>query len=260
MILAFHDWTQGNKQRIIFISFVILFVIRLIAGYISTNPQNDIGPFFQYFYFIVSILLITTVIWASKNDLNRLSIDTYFLYTIVLSSVLLFFVFGFSLLGIIALICGIFVVKVSHLQKSEFHIQRNFSRVIFYVALGVIPIILSRLFIPEPYRIQNYYPELSVGIIFVIVSVVLWGVIFEEILFRGMLWVILREQKFSSKKIVFIQAGLFWLVHLDLIKSASFGLTVLAFGIWVGFLVLHSKSLIPSTAAHLVYNLTSNLL
>jgi membrane protease YdiL (CAAX protease family) len=83
---------------------------------------------------------------------------------------------------------------------------------------------------------------------------------YEELLFRGLLWMFLEKLKLSGLKILFIQALLFWIVHLNTTSRAPFWVLLPPFGLWLGFLVLRSKSLIPSISTHFVYNLIAYLI
>jgi membrane protease YdiL (CAAX protease family) len=58
----------------------------------------------------------------------------------------------------------------------------------------------------------------------------------------------------SGLKILFVQALLFWIVHLNSTSRTFFWVLLPLLGLWLGFLVLRSKSLIPSISTHFVYN------
>jgi len=251
-------WLASNKRRITYSTFVLLFVIRAITGYLSATSQRAISLYLTY-GITASLISITIFVWANKDDLSKFNIDKYVIYTLILSGVLLFLSFGFSLLGIVAIICALLVRGALHSSKSESLKTANFSAIFLLTILAIAPEIPLKLFAPESFRISNYYLDLNIGKIFVLVSFTLWNVMFEEMLFRSILWCILREWKLNDKRTIIAQAFLFWLVHLDGIITPSHAIPVFIFGIWSGFFVLRSKSLTPSIALHIVHNLTSRL-
>jgi membrane protease YdiL (CAAX protease family) len=120
--------------------------------------------------------------------------------------------------------------------------------------LGVAPVLLLRLLASEPSPfIKNLF--LLNGItIFGQIFITLHSVIYEELLFRGLLWMYLENLKLSGLKILFVQALLFWIVHLNSTSRTFFWVLLPLLGLWLGFLVLRSKSLIPSISTHFVYN------
>ncbi|HEU0296742.1 MAG TPA: CPBP family intramembrane glutamic endopeptidase, partial [Anaerolineales bacterium] len=131
--------------------------------------------------------------------------------------------------------------------------------ILLFICVGVIPVVLLRVFSPDLYQDYKYFSELSTRTILALVSISLWNVLDEELLFRSILWKILNDWKFSNNKIILIQAVLFGIVHFRFISNNTFGFPELIFGIWVGFLALRSKSLTPSITTHFVHNITSRL-
>jgi membrane protease YdiL (CAAX protease family) len=120
--------------------------------------------------------------------------------------------------------------------------------------LGVVPVLLLRLLANEPSLfIKNLFILNGIRI-FLLIFRTLFFVLYEELLFRGLLWMYLEKLKLSDLKILFVQALLFWIVHLNQMSSASFWVLLPLLGLWLGFLVLRSKSLIPSISTHFVYN------
>ena len=241
-MMAINTWLIENKRRITYAAFGVLFIIRALAGYRSATSQEDVSRFYPSF-FIVSLIGITVFILANKDDLSKFNIDKYVIYTLILSGVILFITFPLSLPGIIAIICALLVRRVLYVPKTESHRPVNFGTIFRFTILGITLEVLLRLFTPESLRYPNYYLHLSAGEIFVLVSIVMWNVMLEDVLFRSILWGILGEWKLNATKIIVIQAFLFWLVHLDLILTSSHGIPVLIFGLWTGFLVSRAKSL-----------------
>jgi len=166
---------------------------------------------------------------------------------------------SFSFVSLFIIACLLVVRKELFAPTFDTNQTNNFAKIIWWICVGLFPEILGRIFFFTLYQGYPFLDGFSASGIFVVISLVLWNLFFEEILFRGVLWGILHDWNWSDRKIILIQAVLFWLVHVDLVTNVALGLPVLFFGIWVGFLTAHSKSLIPSMATHFFHNITSKL-
>ena len=83
------------------------------------------------------------------------------------------------------------------------------------------------------------------------------GVVYEEAIFRGMLWKFLKNMQLSEPRIVLAQEFLFWLAYIRYLISNPFifWIFVPIAGLLLGYIVLRSKSITPSTITHLLINL-----
>lgn len=258
-VILIDTWLLTNKRTITYSAFGVLFVIRALSGYISATSPKDISRFLAFF-FTASLISITLFVLANKDHLDIFNIDKYAVYTLVLSGVLLFLSFEFLLLEIVAITCALLVSRMLRSLKNESYKTASFLLIFPFTLLGIVPEVLFKLFLPSSLQYPDYYLNLSAGQIVVLVSLTLWYVMIEEMLFRSILWGILREWKLNNKRIIIAQAFLFWLVHLDGIITPSHAIPIFIFGIWSGFLVLRSKSLTPSITVHIIHNLTSRLI
>jgi membrane protease YdiL (CAAX protease family) len=256
-MIAIGNWLAVNKREVTYTAFGVLFVIRVMLGYFLPTYGDNIPPLFEKVYFTVPIITLSIFILANKNELDRFNIDRYVIYTFVLLGIMLFLSFWLSLLGIAAVISSIVVMAIFPSLKTEHNRKRNFIYTIFFILVGIIPEFLLKMLFADIYQNYKFFSGLSIGTIIAINSIALWNVMYEELLFRSILWRILNDWKFSNSKTVLIQAVLFWLVHF---RFTAFGLATLVFGIWTGFLTLRSKSLTPSIATHFVHNITSKSL
>ena len=239
--------------------FCFLFLVRLASGFVLVITYGDGYPIFTDFLTIVSLAIITFVIRLNKWNLSDLNVDRYFIYIFILSCLLLVLYFGFSLMSVIATVCLILTIKSLLRYMFELNEGKNYQAFL-YVALGVAPVILIKLFTHAPSAYINSFLNLNTDQFSWIITIGLWNVVFEEFLFRGLLWMVLSKWMFDNNKIIITQAFLFWLVHLNLITRPFFGIHVFLFGLWVSYLTLRSKSLIPSTITHFVWNITADLM
>lgn len=82
------------------------------------------------------------------------------------------------------------------------------------------------------------------------------SVIFEELLFRGMLVIFLMNLGFSKTKTVLIQSAFFWIAHFSSFTSIFNTFVLLPIGsIVLGILAIKHKSIVPSIFTHVIYNL-----
>lgn len=249
------SWLTLNKKRITYLVFGVLFVARAISGYLLAIYHGKLPQTYFVFLLTTSLVFLTVFILANKEELDQFNIDRYVIYTFVLSGAALFLSFELSLPWITSIVCSLAIGTA--LFKSKLKLSQQ--HILLFIVIGIIPELFFKLVFSNIYQGYKFFAGLSIGSIITIISITLWGVIFEELLFRSILWRILNDWKFSNKKIILTQAFLFWLVHLDFITSKSFGLHIFVFGIWVGYLTLRSKSLTPSIATHFFHNITSRL-
>lgn len=79
----------------------------------------------------------------------------------------------------------------------------------------------------------------------------IWGPLTEEIFFRGFMIGGLRR-RFGDRGALVLSAGLFALFHID----PTIYVPIFFFGIVLGWLYLHTGSIWPSVAVHVVHNTT----
>ncbi|MCH8101639.1 MAG: CPBP family intramembrane metalloprotease [Chloroflexi bacterium] len=78
-----------------------------------------------------------------------------------------------------------------------------------------------------------------------------WGPLTEEIFFRGFVLGGLRK-RFGNRGALLLSAGLFALFHID----PTIYVPIFFFGIVLGWLYMHTGSIWPSMAVHIVHNTT----
>ncbi|MBB6216459.1 hypothetical protein HNQ80_002561 [Anaerosolibacter carboniphilus] len=101
---------------------------------------------------------------------------------------------------------------------------------------------------PDEYLI-DYFEELSVSPIVLILLVVITGPIYEEILYRGIIMkgLLLRNKPWVA---VVTSSIIFGLIHLNIHQ----GLNAFIIGLIFGFIYLKTDSLIPSIVMHIFNN------
>jgi membrane protease YdiL (CAAX protease family) len=125
------------------------------------------------------------------------------------------------------------------------------------ISLKIFGLIICVIIIPVLF--SNYKSGINIAYEQIINSLIganLFGVIFEEFLFRGLLWGFLKDQDLPESRIVLFQAILFWLAHYHSLFDGrlSFWVSIPFVSIILGILILRSKSLTISTGTHFLYN------
>jgi membrane protease YdiL (CAAX protease family) len=86
-------------------------------------------------------------------------------------------------------------------------------------------------------------------------------VVFEEVLYRGTLWMLLKELKLSDLQIIVVQTLAFWFSHYHYIgEPIKFWVYLPWVSLLLGVLVWRSKSISPSILVHFLYNVLMSLL
>lgn len=82
------------------------------------------------------------------------------------------------------------------------------------------------------------------------------GTIYEEAVYRGMLYMFLMDLGVSKPKAFFIQAFLFWITHINYLFMFPFYFWIILpiHSLIYGYIAMRSESLTASTFAHLLYN------
>jgi len=263
---------QGQATTII---LLFLLIIRFVDGLRPQGFWTDNVVPFAYAHATIVFALLALVIFLNKSDLANLNIDRTFISFYIFSATLLSVWLGLSVLGSISLgiafsewiwlalfgtitsLSTVFVVFLRRTKKLTFKINQSLPSLLAGSLLGIMPVLIFR-FLCTTTGLTNFSQGFlasikTVEILWNIVFI-LWGIVYEEMLFRGMIWAFLRERNCGNVKILIIQALLFWLCHLNLVSTISFWFALPLISLWLGFLVLRYKSLIPSAMTHLVYN------
>ena len=239
-----------SRNKITFGIFCFLLLLRATDFFVT-----DYTPTIAYYFALFITILITALIWLNKEQLHILHIDKYFIFLFLILGVLTFMVYGATWLGVSGCASALFIIYLLRKRSLGFENDKSLMLLILLTALGIMPVLLFRLLANEPSLfIKNFFALDGVNL-FVLIFRTLHAVIYEEVLFRGLLWMFLEKLKLSGMKILLIQGFLYWIVHFNWMPRASFWVLLPILSLWLGFLVLKSKSLVPSISAHFIWNL-----
>lgn len=254
--------TSNNRfitnKRITFFIFFTLLSCYFIGSFYNKwlSEEKVLGYWIGISYLFIEYILCSITIWLNSDNLNCLNVDSSFIIIFILTGVLI----SFSL----PLIMGVFLGLVTVFNYRNFSLgnfkierhQQNRWQVFALVIISLIPPIYgiwrSGVAVKWPSYIEILNPSININI---------QQVIFEEFVFRSMLWMFLSNLNLKSGHIIFIQAILFWLLHH--FYSASSPITFWVYlpfqSLIYGIIVWRSNSITPGFVAHLANNLLAVL-
>jgi membrane protease YdiL (CAAX protease family) len=212
------------------------------------------------FFDVGTFVLIGILIWFNKDDLEKFHISKLSLWVFIFSGTLLRFTLSWTTL----LFWGVSIFIFCRLRKGSFIAKtpgKDYLWAFRGLVLGIGLSIAFSIFSPSNLVASvDSKPRLfwGVGIFFYELS---RAALPEEMVFRGFLWGYLKKFGFDERKILIIQAGLFWLAHLNYFeKKYTFWVIVPLMGIVMGLIVWRSRTLSSSILLHAVYNTMSYFL
>ncbi len=240
------------KQIFTYTVLALFLVLRYSSGYLFTNTL-EVNAFVlakAVLIFIICVLILMTI-WVNKASLYEFNIDKTF-FLIILADFLLL-IWGYFPIGLGASMLVVVGILLYDYRKQTYNLSRStlLSPQIFGLMISII--ILPVFFSTN----KNGVNITDKQIVDSLVNANLFGVIFEEFLFRGLLWGFFRNRGIAESKIALFQAVLFWLAHYRSLLNGnmSFWTSIPFASIILGILVLRSKSLTFSTVSHFLYNL-----
>ena len=144
------------------------------------------------------------------------------------------------------------------LSKELFFSRTQYSPSV--IAIAVLFILIQLIYF---LWIGKTFPSIpgDVEILAVLFKANFTLVIFEEVIFRGILWRYLENSGLKKYQVVFTQAFFFWAVHFYYYPHLLFFWIFLPFiSILLGVIVYKSKSIFPSFVLHYLYNFFAVLL
>ncbi len=202
-----------------------------------------------------SPVLLIIAIFLYRKNLQDLSVDELFLLMSIYSGIVItwsFFVPVGWLSGIASIFLLTGIIKGYITVKQTIH---NYYLPILIVSVVCVIVIFFTTLNNFNYGVYKNLSTLIVGYIFA-------GIVYEEFVFRGLLWAFLESKKWSVSKIMFFQAFIFSVAHINIVLVAPlyFFVGVPLFSLLLGWIVWRTKSLSLSTFVHVVINISIILL
>ena len=204
------------------------------------------GRILYGFLLFGSFPIIALVIKMNQDQLQKLNIDRFYVVLLIISGLL---ILSSSPLNCFVVIAAIYAVYILFGNQVKFSVMDPKALWITLLIIGLfagITVYMAGfpLKIPNAEAVRHFLLN------------VIPGTIYEEAVYRGMLYMFLMDVGVSKPKAFYIQAFLFWITHINY-------LFLLPFYFWIilpihsliyGYIAMRSKSLTASTFAHLLYN------
>lgn len=213
------------------------------------EDTRSLQDFTYFFWDNLSFLVALSIIIINRANLSDLNIDKSFAVILLIGignqTFQSFYPFGWVVL--------IFSLILYLLYKKEFFTLKDTSKTTFKT-IGLVLIVYFSFVLRYEFTyvrynvfVDNEFDSSIIDIPFTLT---------EELIFRGFLWMYLKNLNFHETVIIIFQAILFWLFHIYVLPSSplSFWIYIPIMSLILGIITSYSKSLSPSTLAHFLYN------
>lgn len=251
-----------RKNIIAFVIIIWLVLSILIKNYLKYK-HGYIQDWIYFVFQTTTFLLLAFTIYQERDRLHEFHIDRVTIRLFIFSGILWFFNLRESIL-LSCLISPIFIITAIWVYFSVYRYQPNINFKDFklfvlstFIGFGSLSlfILLSKLFEQNQVAIQEQSP-LIVDILnyfLLFIYYITHTAVFEELLYRGILWGYLRKIGWQEKYIWIFQGVLFTLAHI--INRSIFNiLFILLLSLVYGFTVWRTRSISSSIIAHAIYN------
>lgn len=163
---------------------------------------------------------IVFVIQLNRDKLQRLNVDRLFVFMLITAGLIQLYKYPFTIFNIFAVIALIYAVHILFDKKAGFGVvDRNVFRIILLIAVVFAGVMFFAAGFPNAIKLGLPSTELFDRFLFQIVP----GSIYEEAVYRGILYMFLMDLGVSKSKAFYIQAFAFWIVHMgNLFESPSY--------------------------------------
>ena len=198
-----------------------------------------------------SLPLIAAVLFLNRNELDRLNIDRSFVAIFLACEIVVVLeCFGLGLIaGLLA--TAVWLLVLIALLRNRFAFGGSGAN-LAWAYLVIVIIFVGVLLIRSP---TWNLARTGQSILFFFGDSIPDAMI-EEVVFRGMLWMFLFSLGWKRTAVFWVQAAIFWLAHFDRIVADPvffwFGIPIAS--VVLGYIVLRSKCIGPSTVAHILIN------
>jgi hypothetical protein len=251
-------WTRS--QYVTYVILLILLVIDisqsvLVLLYDDLRVQNEqVRHWAILLYGIIlfgSFPIIAIVIRLNQDHLHKINIDKFYIALLVCAGLAGLYFLPYNIFSIIALFYLVFVLFSN---RAKFGILDNTGFRMILIVVGVyVGILFLRIGLGDAASIDLFQGQKSVRHLF-LESIPF--ATYEEAVFRGILCMFLRDLGMTESKTNYTQAFLFWATHVNLLISSPlfFWVILPVLSLTYGYIAARSKSLAPSSIAHILYN------
>lgn len=255
--------TLAINEKISTVILLFLLLLRLVDANLPIWIFGaNIPSWYAYWYAGIAYILTVSIVLLNRHRLASLNIDRPFVIALMIGGFLCLF-FLTPDIGILAAIAAALVFwayqdNLLVLKNTVEYPSETLLLILFSLLLAVLPIIFFHPILKQPVSLQ-----LILATITSTFQAQLVGIAFEDVIFRGALWAYLRDLGLKEHIAFLVQAFLFWIAHskyMFLENPYFFWVSVPLVSLLLGFIVWRSRSLTPSTIAHLLFNSTGTFI
>jgi len=235
----------------------ILVVLNYIYPAINAiHRLNYNSSIFLYYLVIITYLCVIFLLWSENDRLEEYNLDRLSITTLIIFA---FLRYNLTFVGEIYYKIVVFTLGLVIALLFIFNFHKIPRTKPVWIMIGILSCLLVIPFAyinaynpamkPVALSLKKYFWQ-GVGLS------TLYGLsfvsIYEEIIFRGILFGWLRKLKWADKTIIFVQAFLFWLLHFWQASAKPFDYFILLplFILATSLLLYYSKQVFSSILLH----------
>jgi len=250
--------TQKAPDRLIPILLVIFFAntfLGILTGLVGFHEFSDI---IRYLNVILTYACVSVLLWQGTDYLEQYHMDRSTIILLVVTGIFRSSLnpaidgfFKFIILIFTVFIFFFLLLYWRNIPKTKWF----WVGVSLLLSLIVLPISVIETFQPGVFLGMQITPSLGIFLIRDIINNLSFISLYEEILFRGILWGYLRRKDWNENKIFIGQGALFWLIHFWRIGTPiTFFITIPISTLINSLLARNSNQILPSVIAHTIMN------
>jgi len=221
-------------------------ILHLIANATTSDPLANWVVAFYGLALFGSFSAIAVIIALNRDDMQKMNMDKSFVLLLLICGALGLYSLPYNCFSVIAFL---YLVYAMFGRKIRFGIPVHTT---LWRIVWIISIIASILFVFYGF-LHVLKIEQNMNLFFF--ESVPFSV-YEEAVYRGVLFMFLKDLELSEPKIIYIQAFLFWISHINyaLESPVYFWIFIPVLGLILGYIALRSKSITTSSVIHILVN------
>jgi len=193
-----------------------------------------------------SFPIIALVIKINQDQLQKLNIDRFYVVLLIISGLIILYSLPYNCFVVMAAIYAVYILFGNKVKFGVVDLKALWMILLIIGLFAGITVYMAGF----PIKIPN--TEVARRFLLQVIP----GTIYEEAVYRGMLYMFLMDLGVSKSKAFYIQAFLFWTKHINYLFLFPFAFWIIIpiLSLTYGYITMRSKSLTPSTFVHLLYN------
>jgi membrane protease YdiL (CAAX protease family) len=254
-----------TKLPVLFCTFIIIIATfsSLFSLFLVLNGKQVEGDWINYQSYVDNLLLyasVALIVWFEEEHLERFHLERVTLILVVVFGILTsrLDILYEAYLKIILLILSIIILAgvIKNWRKIPKTKGGWVGISLFTASIFLVPFAFIEAFFPALYsNIYIQQGDLGIYLIRRILYNLSFVSLFEELIFRGLLWEYLRRSGMRENLVFWVQATIFWLLHIWRIGNPFyFFITLPIVTLMNSLLTRYSKQVAPSIFAHTITN------